>query len=92
MDLQAAALAASEDGKNWANAFKKHLTQRRALPTTIESFDEDEEGNHEVNFYPKCVNFPRFPYAVKTIIYCIRKLEVDIEKIHAGNWDIGEAI
>lgn len=30
-------------GENWANTFKKHVAQRRALPTTIESFDEDDD-------------------------------------------------
>ena len=33
----------SEGNSDWAQTFKKHLAQRRALPTTIESFDEDDE-------------------------------------------------
>ena len=32
----------SESCTNWAQTFKKHLAQRRALPTTIESFDEED--------------------------------------------------
>ncbi len=33
------------DSEKWANTFKQHVAQRRALPTTIESFDEDDEEN-----------------------------------------------
>ena len=34
----------SESCTNWAQTFKKHLAQRRALPTTIESFDDEEDS------------------------------------------------
>ena len=42
--------AAAGHEENWANAFKKHVAQRRALPTTIESFEDSAEENNEVNF------------------------------------------
>ena len=40
----------TQQEQNWAKTFKKHVAQRRALPTTIESFDEDGLGekNDEV--------------------------------------------
>lgn len=32
-----------ESPEKWSKSFKKHVAARRALPTTIESFDEDSE-------------------------------------------------
>lgn len=40
--LQLLESSESESCTNWAQTFKKHLAQRRALPTTIESFDEED--------------------------------------------------
>ena len=31
----------SESSTDWAKTLKQHVAQRRALPTTIESFDEE---------------------------------------------------
>ena len=44
-------LSESESCTNWAQTFKKHLAQRRALPTTIESFDEEDNNISEVTQY-----------------------------------------
>ena len=49
--LQAGVGQESESSTDWAKTLKQHVAQRRSLPTTIESFDEENlDENNEVIF------------------------------------------
>ena len=49
--LQAGVGQESESSTDWAKTLKQYVAQRRSLPTTIESFDEENlDENNEVIF------------------------------------------
>ena len=69
--FQAGVRQESESSTDWSKTLQQHIAQRRSLPTTIESFEEEnlDENNEVHNILAENMLFIQF-HSYEVLLYC----------------------